>query len=223
VNDCANAEIRDQLPDLVHERLDAGALMIVMAHVDDCVDCRDELQLLRDVQSMLTRQAPAIDVAYIVGALPKAPAQTTAIPTIARKRSVWSDWRVAAAVTLLVAGGGSYALMHPDSADAPATAVQAVATPVATPVAPPAGAPTTAGTAAAPLVATTVADSPDESAATNEDRAAVEMGNDSRLGDLNEAQLQTLLNDVQHLKAVPATEPEPVTIRVDAKLSSEGM
>jgi len=42
VNDCVNAEIRDQLPDLVHERLDASALAIVMAHVDGCIDCRDE-------------------------------------------------------------------------------------------------------------------------------------------------------------------------------------
>src|SRR4051812_10377352 len=115
MNDCQNAEIRDQLPDLVHERLDAAALAVVLAHVDGCVDCRDEIQLLRDVQAMMARRTPRMDVAYIVGALPKAPAprtsaSITSITSITSRKRVWADWRVAAAVTLIVAGGGSFAL-----------------------------------------------------------------------------------------------------------------
>src|ERR1051325_6664340 len=105
MNDCMNAEIRDQLPDLLHERLDASARAVVQAHVDGCVDCRDELQLLRNVQEMLLRQPPRVDVAYVVGALPKAASRSIRLEP---RRRVWSDWRIAAAVTLLVAGRGSY-------------------------------------------------------------------------------------------------------------------
>ena len=47
MNDCQNAEMRDQLPDLLHERLAATERAVVMAHLDGCVDCRDELALLR--------------------------------------------------------------------------------------------------------------------------------------------------------------------------------
>ena len=53
MNDCPNAEIRDQLPDLLHDRLDASARAAVTAHVASCVDCRDELELLRGVHGML--------------------------------------------------------------------------------------------------------------------------------------------------------------------------
>src|SRR5215208_1204653 len=112
MNDCTNAVIRDQLPDLLHERLDMGARATVMAHVGDCVDCRDELQLLRDVQDMIARRTPRVDVNYIVGALPKAP--NRAPLRVERARPVWADWRIAAAVTLLLAGGGSFALMNSD-------------------------------------------------------------------------------------------------------------
>ena len=49
MNDCSNADIRDQLPDLLHDRLSVTARAAVVAHVDSCVDCRDELELLRGV------------------------------------------------------------------------------------------------------------------------------------------------------------------------------
>ena len=58
MNDCSNAEIRDRLPDLLHERLDASARATVAAHVADCADCREELELLRDVRAALAAQTP---------------------------------------------------------------------------------------------------------------------------------------------------------------------
>jgi hypothetical protein len=37
---------------------------------------------------------------------------------------------------------------------------------------------------------------------------------------LNERQLQALLDQIDQLQAVPITEPEPVTIRIDNKRAS---
>jgi len=42
----------------------------------------------------------------------------------------------------------------------------------------------------------------------------------SRLGDLDEKQLKALLTEIDQLQATPITEPDPVTIRVDAKGST---
>ena len=42
MNDCPNAEMRDLLPDLLHERLDASPRAVVSAHVGACEDCRAE-------------------------------------------------------------------------------------------------------------------------------------------------------------------------------------
>src|SRR5215218_2214702 len=109
MNDCSNAEIRDQLPDLLHDRLDVSLRADVLAHVDDCVDCRSELELLRGVQGVLLQRTPRIDVNYVVQALPKrVTPPLRAIPA----RRIWADWRIAAAVTLLAVGGGSMAVMN---------------------------------------------------------------------------------------------------------------
>src|SRR5437868_2070019 len=102
MNDCSNAEIRDRLPDLLHDRLDARVRAEVAAHVAGCADCQAELKLLRSARAMFIAQAPRVDVGRIVQALPTR-AQT-------RRRS-WVNWRVAAAVTFLVVGGGSVAVM----------------------------------------------------------------------------------------------------------------
>lgn len=212
MNDCVNAEIRDQLPDFVHDRLSAGARTIVLAHVESCADCRDELQLLRDARAMLSRGIPRVDVAYVVGALPKAPAprvvrlEPGARP-LSRSRSRWSDWRIAAAVTLLIAGGGSYAVMQSGHAPS-ATDTTIVATG------------TTPSSANDSVWLATV----DAGSTVSDDDQPAAMGNmDARLGDLNEAQLNTLLDDMDNLRAEPASEPETVSIRGDVKASLEEM
>jgi hypothetical protein len=187
MNDCTNAEMRDQLPDLLHLRLDEGARAVVMAHVTDCIDCRDELQLLRDVQSMMAARTPRVDVSYVVGALPKAPARAPL--RVERRRPAWADWRIAAAVTLLLAGGGSFALMNTERTQPTETVAETLAV--------------------APV---------------SEQKAAVaEAPTDNRLDDLSEEQLNTLLQDIGTMKAVPSTEADPVTIQVSAKVGSEGI
>src|SRR5262249_19271193 len=110
MNDCPNAEMRDRLPDLLHDRLAANERAEVTAHVTACADCGEELELLQDMQAMLVKATPRVDIAYVVNALPKPPARTTTVPRAAARRT-WADWRIAAAVTLLAAGGSSAALL----------------------------------------------------------------------------------------------------------------
>jgi hypothetical protein len=211
MNDCVNAEIRDQLPDLVHDRLSAAARTAVLAHVDVCVDCRDELELLRDAKALFARGIPRVDVAYVVGGLPKAPAArpVARVEPMRRKRA-WSDWRVAAAAALMIAAGGSYALMNAGSMDVVDTAI-------------------TAGVATTPTVALNADSSPASAAdiaalvGADDDSPAIIGSMDARLGDLNEDQLNALLNDMDDLRAVPASEPEPVSLRVDGSSSLEDM
>ena len=221
MNDCSNAEIRDQLPDLLHERLDANARAAIVAHVAECVDCRDELELLQSVQKTLIAQTPRVDIAYVVGALPKAPARASA-PSLrpqshAVPRHRWRDWRIAAAVTVLIAGGGSLAVLRrtPSTID-PRTAITDSApnrsvSPIA-PVAANGSAPTTTTTTSNANAVSTIA-AIDGSDASSED------GPDGRFGGLSDAQMQSLLGEIDRLEAVPVTEPEPVSIRVDIKPS----
>jgi anti-sigma factor RsiW len=202
-----NAEIRDQLPDLVHDRLSAAARAAVLAHVDGCVDCRDELEVLRDAKALFARGIPRVDVAYVVGALPKAPAPR-AVTRLepARRKRVWSDWRIAAAAALVIAAGGSYAAMNgrtmPDVVDTTIAMSQPGATP-------------------------TIAlngDSDIAAVVSSDDDVPAPIGSmDTRLGDLSEDQLNVLLNDMDNLRAVPASEPEPVSLRGDGNSTLEDM
>ncbi len=105
MNDCPNAVIRDQLPDLLHERLDARARAAVMAHVDVCADCRDELELLRGVHRTLIASTPAVDIARIVSALPKPPGARVAVPLRPARSLAGPTGRVAATITVLAAVG----------------------------------------------------------------------------------------------------------------------
>jgi anti-sigma factor RsiW len=211
MNDCSNADIRDRLPDLLHEHLDAASRAMVVAHVAECVDCRDELELLRSVQKTLIAQTPRVDVAYVVGALPKAPARR---PQIQPARRRWTDWRVAAAVTVLIAGGSSVVVMNraPTSVDTRPPITDTVASRAVAPSI----APVDRGSQSAANAAVTPA-LPVATVATTDASDTADDGPDGRFGGLSDQQLQALLSEIDQLKAVPVTEPEPVTIRVDLK------
>ncbi len=238
MNDCMNAEVRDRLPELLHERLDAAERASVLAHVEMCVDCRAELELLRNTRAMMVARTPRVDVNYVVQALPKSYAR---VARLTPHRRVWADWRVAAAVTLLVAGGTSMAVLNRGAASVPATTPSAIVAPVAAAPGTTAPAPTTvaqtptpgesapAASKAAPhhtdAAGATAANSAANSATAAElataesPTATTDVG--AQLGDLNEQQLQTLLKDINNLKPVPVTDPDPVTLRVTTS-SSEG-
>jgi hypothetical protein len=214
MNDCPNADIRDRLPDLLHERLDASMRAAVLAHVDACVDCRAELELLRGIHGMLVSQTPRVDINRVVHALPTRVAQPV---RVVPRRRTWSDWRIAAAVTVLAVGGGSFAVLRQSTT--PTAADSAFASPpathsVATPATDSGAARATragAGASGRPAI-------PQNPVASADDQTG--LATTSRLADLNERQLQALLNQIDQLQAVPITEPEPVTIRIDNKRSS---
>ncbi|HEX5972834.1 MAG TPA: anti-sigma factor [Gemmatimonadaceae bacterium] len=125
MTDCPDGDIRDLLPDLLHGRLDAGERAAVEAHLRECADCRDELELLRRMRTAL-RRAPAVNVERIVAELPPYRA-----PTQHRPARSWGGWRIAAAVTLLAAGGTSVVVARRGDRK-PASVASAPAT-VATP------------------------------------------------------------------------------------------
>lgn len=211
MNDCPNAEMRDLLPDLLHDRLTANVRAEVTAHVSSCVDCREELELLRTLRPLVVMKAPRVDVAYIVNALPKPPRRD--VTPIASRRRRWADWRIAAAVTLLVAGGSSVALLNraPTVVDSVAVAPVAASAPRDTQVA-------SSGTAATPPASTAEAVAKTTPASGGSDD--VELGAGGRLADLDDAQLKALIDEIGQMKAVPITEPEPVAIRVDPRNTS---
>ena len=60
MNDCPNGDLRDLLPDFLHDRLNAADRAVVEAHLAGCDDCREELELLRNLRGTL-RRAPAVD------------------------------------------------------------------------------------------------------------------------------------------------------------------
>jgi hypothetical protein len=231
MSDCPNAEIRDLLPDLLHDRLDAPTRARVLAHVDGCADCRSELELLRSLRGSIERATPRVDLDRIVAALPKP--STVQV----RRRRVWSDWRVAAAVTFLVAGGTSALVIRSvrdgarDSSvtapipEGPAPIVgtgsdSAAAHRTGTP-----GATTSVGPSRTPRVtppstSTAEAVAPSQAVVPTDDQS-LGLGS-SRIGDLNERQLKALLTEIDQMKATPVTEPEPVTLRVGTKTTSVG-
>ncbi len=168
MTDCPNADIRDQLPQLLHGRLDAASKARVESHLRECGECRQELELLRGLRA----SAPEVrvDVARIVAALP-APS--------ARRRHTWNSraWQMAAAVVFLAAGGSAVAryVSHGGSTD----------------------------TGRAAVVAST-----NDSAAGMGSAGDVELSVGYGYSDLTDAQLQTLLQDVEQITAVPLAEPE---------------
>jgi hypothetical protein len=109
MRDCSSGEVRDRLPELMHNRLSGETLVVVRAHVADCADCRAELALLEQLRSAVA--PPRLDSARIVASLPR----YRAVP--AWRRALHSaQLRAAAAVVLLV---GGYAVVK-RSGDAPA-------------------------------------------------------------------------------------------------------
>jgi hypothetical protein len=204
MNDCQNAVIRDQLPELLHDRLDVTARTVVLAHVGDCEDCQSELELLRGLHGMLIARTPRVDVQYVIGALPLAARRPASRP-VARRRT-WADWRVAAAVTLLAVGGGSLAVLHRSTSPIAPVATPAVSTAATAGQAAPAAATT-------PSVPSPMAATP---AVASAGAAANGISMSGRLDDLSDEQLQALLDQVSGLQAIPIAEPDPVAIQVES-------
>lgn len=109
MSDCPNGDIRDLLPDFLHDRLGDDERAVVEAHLRDCELCREELALLRGMRATL-RRVSAVDVGRVASAIQPYRAPVRQSPT----RS-WGGWRIAAAVTLLAAGGTSMVIARRDA------------------------------------------------------------------------------------------------------------
>jgi hypothetical protein len=109
--DCANVEMRDRLPDLANETLVVAERELVLAHLAGCPACTAEVEILRTTRLILVATTPKVNVAGIVSALPQYGVTNIASAPSARRKSWTNSWRVAAAVTFLAAGMGSYELL----------------------------------------------------------------------------------------------------------------
>lgn len=205
MNDCVNAEMRDRLPDLLNDRLPANERAEVVAHVAACADCREELDLLRGLRSALSAPVTHVDVARVVNALPKPPSQATGR---ARRRTL-ADWRIAAAITVLAVGGSSVALINRGGHISRVT-VEETRSPI-TDTSSTLGRPVGSATNAPAADRGTQPNTPSD---TNQDGDGGGLGMSGHLSDLDDAQVQALINEIEEMKAVPITEPEPVSIKV---------
>ena len=206
MNDCPNGDVRDLLPDLLHERLDPASRAMVVSHVDGCADCRAELALLRDLHASI-RQASPVDAFVIAAAVP---------PYRAPTRRSWVGWRTAAAITVVVAGGSSLLLMQrdvlPESrnvAVAPPSenVVQPMTIPsVSVPVTPPVAPAPTQPRDSQPVVQPP-AQGPTPVAVGGE--LAMAAGS---LTDLSDQELTSLLKEIEMFDAVPGTDVESAAL-----------
>lgn len=136
MTDCSNAEIRDLLPDYVHDQLSVTDLAQVEQHLVSCAECTEELALLQAMFDSRPNVAP-VNVAAIVASLPK-PGQHIAdiggaerhrevsivstnsedVRDIASARSVvrktggYRHWRAIAAVAVFAIGSLSIAVVR---------------------------------------------------------------------------------------------------------------
>jgi hypothetical protein len=204
MTDCENVAVRERLPDLLHERLEPRERVLVQRHLAGCAGCAAELALLHRVRRV-TAQVPAPEVGAILAALPSSPscgaarvsiatAATAARRGMLRRRS--TPWRRAAAAALAAA------------------ALVGVVVPVARwqqgrddariAVAPIAAADrgsaddVHASTQAPPVSVALAAGAPG-------DAPALSLG--GVLTDLSDAELETLIAEIDDVAAVPAAEP----------------
>lgn len=194
--DCPNGDVRDALPDYLHDRLDPARRAEVETHLATCDACRAELALLRDLRATM-RRAPEVDVAAIAAAI--------APHRVVSKRSWVAGWRAAAAVAAIAVGGTSIALLRSRAPDRPGDVtpyVRAESTSArdAVPIA-----------AAQPrpevpaIVRPAPAEEPVRAAANGE--LAMASG---AIGELSDRELSALVDDIESLDGLPSTEVEGV-------------
>lgn len=109
MRDCPNAAMRDALPLLASGRLDAIARSAVETHVAGCADCAAELAVLRAAHAAYP--VPGFDATRVAAGV--------VAGTVRRQRSNREMpyyrqplWRIAAGLTLLIAGAAATVLVR---------------------------------------------------------------------------------------------------------------
>jgi hypothetical protein len=117
--DCPNVEMRDRLPDLANDSLEPAARELVLVHLTECTACTAEIEILRTTRLIMLTATPKVNVAGIVSALPRYGVTPIIAAPTAQRKSWTNSWRVAAAVTFLAAGIGSFELLDKDAVITP--------------------------------------------------------------------------------------------------------
>jgi len=118
MNKCTESGIQEMLPDLLHGTLTADARGRVEAHLATCEECREDLKVLRTVQTAAVF-APTIDVDRVVRQIPPYRSIVPAVELPARPRLM--SWLVAATVAIAIVGGGSLVVLQRDVPPGPNT------------------------------------------------------------------------------------------------------
>ncbi|MCY7377806.1 MAG: zf-HC2 domain-containing protein [Gemmatimonadaceae bacterium] len=178
MTDCPDGAVRDLLPELVNDRLAPDVRRRVDAHVRDCADCQQEVELLRALRASL-RRVSVMDVGTIV----------SAIPAYRAPRRSWGGWRAAAAIMLLAVGGTSVAVLQRENTAARDGGVSAVAPSGrgTSPIAQPSRAPTLP--------------------AIQHPAPELALGNPA-IDELNDRELATLLAELETLEAFPSPDED---------------
>lgn len=181
MTDCPDGAVRDLLPELVNDRLAPDVRRRVDAHVRNCADCQQEVELLRALRASL-RRVSVVDVGTIV----------SAIPAYRAPRRSWGGWRAAAAIMLLAVGGTSVSVLQRENTSAHDGGLSAVA-----PSGP--GIAAIAQPSRAPTLPTLQSPAPE-----------LALGNPA-IDELNDRELSTLLADLETLEAFPSPDEDRST------------
>jgi anti-sigma factor RsiW len=188
MSDCVNVEMRELLPELLHDALGVSDRQRLEAHVAACAECATELEILRTARRVLADGAtPRIDTARIVRRLPAPPARRAVRP---RSRIAL---RIAAAVTFISLGGISLVV---------ARGVHRVD----------GGLVDSGAIEAPPVVPAQGIDTPAAVARASGTRVVLTVGGD--VGDLASEDLRALMSALETLEATPVADPESFSERV---------
>jgi anti-sigma factor RsiW len=178
--------MRDLLPAYAHEALDAVESARVAAHLADCEACRFELALVERSRDAMRMGVPRVDVAAIVAALPLAsrPMVRRAERSAAARWALRPVWQYAAAAGLVLVAGTGIVWQR------------------------------TAGDGRARLADSTLVRSAGPTRPAQATRVAHPesgIGFGGGLSDLSVDELQSLLGQMDTLRALPSTDPASMT------------
>ncbi len=186
--DCSNVEMRERLPELVHDALAPAERAAVLAHLATCAECSEELALLRDAErAMRSVRVPVVDTAAIVAALPRPRAVAAPRPLMRRSPTLL---RLAAAISFISVGGISVAVARSYMGEAAPSVVDSARASAAAP----AGGPSIAANIVEPV------------AAASGDAKVIAVH--PSIAALDDADLESLLGELDDLEAAPMAEPE---------------
>ena len=188
--DCPNGDLRDALPDYVNDRLKASRRVEVERHLETCAACRDEVELLRELRAAM-RRSPTVNADAIAAAIP---------PYRAPVRRGWTTgWRAAAAIAAITVGGASIALLRDDAPTDRGVERTAIASPSRERIdSPP--------RSVLPSVAQVPRGGRSTAPASSPTRELAMAG--SAIGELSDGELWELVEGLESLEALPATEVE---------------